>query len=146
MTGARVPIGRRLLQSTTSGALVAAGLNVTVPDRENWRIDGISVLLTTTATAGNRKITVELLDSSAQALAVLVHSQNIAASKTVSVNFGLGGYGQGEAGSTPLVMVWDGMPALVALAGQRIRVTDQAGVDITDSAVATLFGEKEPVL
>lgn len=134
---------RNLLQASASGALVAAGLNITCPAGQSWLIRGITVLLTTTATAGNRRVTVELLDGASAVLAVLVHGQVVAASVTTSVNFGLGGYSQTAAGSTPLIAVWDGMPELVLRAGQRLRVTDQAGIDITDTAKVYVHGELE---
>lgn len=137
-------LDRDLVQGSASGALIAAGLSVPIPAGQNWKIFGVSVLLTTTATAGNRRVTVELLDSGDQPLAIVVSGQNVAASQTVSLNFALGGYPVGASGTSPLASVWDAWPVLVALAGQRLRITDQAGVDITDTAKVLVSAEIEP--
>lgn len=137
-------LDRDLVQGKASGALIAAGLLVTVPAGEAWLVHGVSVRITTTATVGNRVVTVELLDAGGATVRFVVASgQNVAASLTTSINFAVGGYPVAAAGSSPLASVWDAWPVCVAEPGQIFRVTDQAGIDITDSAVVTVSAERE---
>lgn len=134
---------RSVLQESVSGALVAAGLVLTCPAGVAWRIHAITVLVTTTATAGNRRITVELLDSGNVTLMVMAHTLQIAASLTASANFGHSTYNAAAAGTSPLQSLAEGVVPIVVLAGQKLRITDQNGVDITDTAKVYVHGEVE---
>ena len=133
----------KLVQGSASGAVVALGLSVPIPAKENWKIWGVTVLITTTATVGDRLVTVELLGVDDVLLATFVAGAVVTASLTGSINFGALSEAA-VAGGTPLISLMVGMPAFVALAGQRLRITDQTGVDVADTAKVLVSAEWEP--
>lgn len=135
-------LDRDLFQASASGAVVALGLSVPVPEKQNWKILGVSVLYTATAQAGNRIVTVEVLDALDALIAAVAGGQAITAGTLTSYNFAVGGYPVAAAG-TAIKSVWDAWPITVAYAGQRLRITDQAGIDITDTAKVLVSGEWE---
>ncbi len=133
---------RDITNARVEGPVVALGLSVPIPAKQNWEIRGVSVLYTSSAAVGNRLVTVEVLDDLDALVMAVVAGQAIAASTVTSYNFALGGYPVAAAG-VAILSVWDAWPVCVALAGWRLRITDQAAISILDTAKVIVSAEWE---
>lgn len=126
-------------------ALNDSDKSLTVPANASWEIQTIWVELITTATVGNRQMTVELQDSAADVIARFDAGAVQAASLTRNYLFGanlpdLTAFRAGDLLMTPL-------PCLVLPAGFIVRVYDSAAIAAAadDMVLQALVTARTPV-
>ncbi len=98
----------------------------TVPADAEWDLQHVHIEFTSTATAGNRRMAVEIQDGSANVLALVQADAVQAATLTRSYNFGQGITDQSAFVNTSLNTAF---PALRLAPGEVIRVYDIAAID-----------------
>jgi hypothetical protein len=98
----------------------------TVPAGEEWYVVSVFAVLAATATVGNRRVTVQVLDASDNVLASVPAGAVQAASATVSYNFAPGIADQTSAVNSVL---GTSLPAFVLGAGMKLKVFDAAAID-----------------
>ena len=102
---------------------------IVVPPGESWDIESVYLVLTTTSTAGNRQIVVEIIDTDTTTVLLAVAAGVIqAASTTVSYSFARGLENQDAINFGILTTAF---PQLRLEPGEAVRVYDEAAIDPT---------------
>jgi hypothetical protein len=111
----------------------------TVPTGEQWEVLWVYVLLATTATAGNRRLGIRIVDASANTIGEVRAGGDQAASLTV--NYQADALAIRDTAATGGVMHMPLIPGLVLPAGFGIRVFDISSIDAAadDMTVRILF-------
>jgi len=98
----------------------------TVPAGEEWYVVSVFATLVASATVGNRRMIVQVLDADDNVLASVPAGAVQAASATVSYNFASG---LADQTSSVAGVLGTSLPSLVLGAGMKLRVADATAVD-----------------
>ena len=108
-----------------------------VPNNEQWKLNSVFVTLATTATAGNRVLTIEVQDELSNVIFALAAGAVQAASGTVKYSFAIGAPRETTAVNGYLLV---NCPRDLWLsAGYTLRVYDSAAVDAAADDMTVSF-------
>ena len=108
-----------------------------VPDNEQWKLNQVYSELTTTATVGNRVMTIEVQDDSSNVVFSMAAGAVQAASGTVKYPFSIGSPRETTAVNGYLSV---NLPNdLVLLGGYTLRVYDSAAIDAAADDMTVVY-------